>query len=30
MIEWLLNFGTGLPGWIDFATVGIALSLIHI
>jgi len=27
MIDWLLSFGTGLPGWIDFIIVGIAVLL---
>lgn len=27
MIAWITNFGTGLPAWIDFAVLGLAILL---
>ena len=27
MIEWLLNFGTGLPAWTDFVLIGATIML---
>jgi hypothetical protein len=27
MLEWLLNFGTGVPAWVDFAAIGIVVLL---